>query len=66
MVHLLQDGLASFREGWKDRPVSGGRICGEGFLVCSLAPYRDQLRESPFFFILLVSNLEPVRWVPAR
>lgn len=42
VVHLLLDGLASIREGWKDRPVAVGRNCREGFLVFSVAPYRDQ------------------------
>lgn len=48
MVHLLLDGLASFREGWKDRPVSVERKCREGLLVFGVAPYRDQLREPLF------------------
>lgn len=66
VVHLLLDGLAFFREGWKDRPVSVGRNCREGFLVFSVAPYRDQLRESLFSAFLLLSNLEPVRWSPVH
>ena len=59
VVHLFLDGLASFREGWKDKPVSVGRNCREGFLVFSVAPYRDPLRESPFsaFRLYVTFNL---------
>lgn len=61
MVHLLLGALASFREGWKDKPVPVGRKCRERLLVFGVTPYWDQLRESLF----LMSDLEPVRGAPA-
>lgn len=48
MVHLLLDGLASFGERWKDRPVSVEKKCREGLLVLGVTPYWDQLREPLF------------------
>lgn len=48
MVHLLLDGLASFGERWKDRPVSVEKKCREGLLVFGVTPYWDQLKEPLF------------------